>query len=132
MRSIPFKFTAILGLNEQDFPRQDKQQEFNLIKADPQIGDLSRYQDDCYIFLQTLLSTKDVLHLSYIGRDSTNKKALNPSCLLDQLINLIKEMTQEKYVNYIKEHPLHPFSRQYFEINSLFDHYGSNLSLIHI
>lgn len=126
MRSIPFKFTAILGLNEQDFPRQDKQQEFNLIKADPQIGDLSRYQDDCYIFLQTLLSTKDVLHLSYIGRDSTNKKALNPSFLLDQLINLIKEMTQEKYVNYIKEHPLHPFSRQYFEINSLFDHYGSN------
>lgn len=126
MRNIPFKFTAILGLNEQDFPRQDKQQEFNLIKTNPQIGDLSRYQDDCYIFLQTLISTKQVLHLSYIGFDPKNRKTINPSPLLDQLINLMKEMTQEGYVNYIKKHPLHPFSRQYFEINSPFDHYGSN------
>lgn len=94
MRGVPFKFTAILGLNEQNFPRQDKQQEFNLIKINPQIGDYSRYQDDCYIFLQALISTKQVLHLSYIGFYSKNRKTINPSPLLDQLINLIKEMTQ--------------------------------------
>lgn len=114
MRSIPFKVVAILGLNQSDFPRQDTPYEINLIQAaKPQAGDRSRRGDDRYLFLESLLSARQHLHLSYQYRKVSDNSPRQPSLVLQLLIDHCTAHFGENCLNVV-EHPLHPFSEQAF------------------
>jgi exodeoxyribonuclease V gamma subunit len=51
MRSIPFEVIALIGMNNDAYPRQDKKTGFDLIEAKKRIGDKSLRNDDRYLFL---------------------------------------------------------------------------------
>lgn len=106
MRSIPFRVVCILGLNSEDFPRKDRPLSFDLMSEQPRRGDRRRPNDDRYLFLETVLSARDVLYLSYVGHDVRDNSEKAPSTVLKELID---------YANIpVIEHPLQPFSRRYF------------------
>ncbi len=107
MRSIPFKVVCVIGLNTEDFPRNDRPMSFDLIASEPRRGDRYRRDDDRYLFLETLLSARDVLYLSYIGRDIRDNSAKAPSTVLTELIDYSGVS--------VTEHPLQPFSSRYFD-----------------
>ena len=108
MRAIPFKKICLLGLNIGEFPRADRSPSFDLLAAKDafQPGDRSVRTDDRAQFLEILLSARESLYLSYIGRSIKSNEALPPSVLVSELQEVVNVAAIE--------HPLQAFSSQYF------------------
>lgn len=125
MRSLPFKMICLLGLNDGDFPRNTKAAAFDLIAQHPQKGDRARRDDDRYLFLEAVMSAREILYLSYVGRDIRNDQELAPSALLNELMDTLAAMTgkttAELHQNWVVQHPLQAFSTRYFTPKSRSD-----------
>jgi exodeoxyribonuclease V gamma subunit len=88
MRSIPFKVLCLLGMNDNDYPRQSVPVGFDLMRVNPiKRGDRSRRVDDRYLFLEALLSAREQLYVSYIGFNQKDNSELSPSILLSELLD---------------------------------------------
>ena len=123
MRSLPFQTLCLLGLNDGQFPRNTRAAAFDLIARHPKKGDRARRDDDRYLFLESLISAREHLYLSYVGRSIRTNEALAPSALLNELVDCIADMTgkstAELYAGQIEQHPLQAFSTRYFDGGSL-------------
>lgn len=84
----------------------------------PRKGDRSRRLDDRYLFLGTLLSAREVLYLSYVGRSVRDNTQLPPSPLVSELIDVAKQSCElaegDLESHLLTEHPLQPFDPGYF------------------
>ncbi|SSY70755.1 exodeoxyribonuclease V subunit gamma [Alysiella crassa] len=118
MRSLPFKMIALIGLNDGDFPRNTKAASFDLIAKHPKKGDRARRDDDRYLFLEAVLSARQVLYLSFIGKDIRSDEPRTPSTLLNELVDCVAEMvgvsSKDLLDNWLTQHPLQAFSPKYF------------------
>lgn len=85
MRAIPFRVVALLGMNDGDYPRSRTGMDFDLMRGDYRPGDRSRREDDRYLFLEALLSARDQLHVSWVGRSIHDQSERPPSVLVAQL-----------------------------------------------
>lgn len=87
MRAIPFRVVCLLGMNDGDYPRRHDAPDFDLMALPKQQrpGDRSRREDDRYLFLEALLSARDALHVSWVGRSARDNAELPPSVLVSQL-----------------------------------------------
>ena len=121
MRSIPFRVIAMIGMDDGVFPRRDRSSGFDLIAADPLPGDRSLRNEDRYLFLESLISARELLHISYIGQGERDNAVYPPSVLvselLDYLQNGLEEMKRESS-SLVTRHRLQPFSRAYFSGDS--------------
>ncbi len=126
MRAIPFRVVCLLGMNDGDYPRRQAPADFDLM-AQPghaRPGDRSRREDDRYLFLEALVSARDALHISWVGRNVRDNSPLPPSVLVGQLRDYIaagwhgdtgEDTHAEQLLDALTiEHPLQPFSRRYF------------------
>lgn len=114
MRSIPFKVIAVLGMNDGEYPRQDRRPSFDLMADDFQIGDRSIRIDDRYQFLEILLSARQTLYLSYVGQSQKRPQDIPPSVVLQELLDELAFEEQE----FPQKQPLQPFSPAYFRADS--------------
>lgn len=125
MRSIPFKIVCLIGMNGDDFPRKNIKIGFNHIAQFPKTGDRDSRNDDSYLFLEAILSAKEQLYISYIGQSTKDNSEIQPSILVNRLIDYIKnsyklsnsscensELDIEKHI--IKIHKLQAFNKIYF------------------
>lgn len=117
MRAIPFKVVCLLGMNEADFPRQQQINSFDLMQYAPQKGDRAKRDDDRYLFLEALLSAQQVFYISYIGQSQKDGKAMLPSILVSQLLDVMEEyavegLDVEKAL--VRKQPLTVFSHKNF------------------
>jgi len=115
MRSIPFKVVALMGMDESSFPRKAGGAGFDLIKKYPRPGDKQERQEDQYLFLESLLSARDRLIITYTGMGIKDNAPIPCSGVVAQLMDVIEESFvfsagREVCVH----HPLHPFSPLYF------------------
>ena len=130
MRSIPFKAVCLLGMNDQDYPRQVTPVGFDLmVSGQARRGDRSRREDDRYLVLEALCSAQDKLYISYRGRDARENHELQPSVLVNELLDYLtdayclqgdealpaKESRERLRHFLIEELPLQPFNRSVFE-----------------
>ncbi|WP_373740130.1 exodeoxyribonuclease V subunit gamma [Neisseria sp.] len=132
MRSLPFKVICLLGLNDGRFPRDTRASSFDLIARHPKKGDRARRDDDRYLFLEALVSAREILYLSYIGRSVRNDEPLAPSSLLGELIDTLAGMTgmpsEKVFEQHVVRHPLQAFSRRYFDGSGFSDGLRSSRS----
>ena len=130
MRSIPFRAVCLLGMNDQDYPRQVVPVGFDLITSGrARRGDRSRREDDRYLVLEALCSAQDKLYISYRGRDARENHELQPSVLISELLDYICDsyclsddqsqpgnVSRERIRHWLTEAlPLQPFSRRSYE-----------------
>lgn len=124
MRSVPFKVVYLLGMNLDDYPRRVDPKSFDLMRNDYRPGDRSARMDDRWLFLEALLSARQGFHVSYAGQDMHRSEKREPSVVLSELIDYIRDGYQvdedfkgaelgENGFLYTK-HPLQPFSPVYF------------------
>jgi exodeoxyribonuclease V gamma subunit len=85
MRAIPFRQVCLLGMNDGDYPRSRIPMDFDLMARDYRPGDRSRREDDRYLFLEALLSARESLHISWVGRSINDNSERPPSVLVGQL-----------------------------------------------
>lgn len=118
MRAIPFKRVCLLGMNDGDYPRSQPPLDFDLMGGDYRPGDRSRREDDRYLFLEALLSARDQLYVSWVGRSQIDNAPLPPSVLVGQLREHLDAGWQREggdlLARLTTEHPLQPFSQRYF------------------
>lgn len=110
MRSIPFKVVAMLGLNNGKFPRQESAISFDLMaRLGRRACDRTKRDDDRYLFLEAILSARDYLYFSYLGRSVKTNVEQQPSLVLKELISYLRANYNWQDED-IKEYPLHAFS----------------------
>ncbi|MEY3289885.1 MAG: hypothetical protein RLZZ419_2127 [Pseudomonadota bacterium] len=125
MRAIPFRLICLLGMNDGDYPRSQPAHSFDLMSQRGQYrsGDRSRRQDDHYLFLEALLSARQQLYISWIGRNIRDNSERPPSVLISQLRDVLKLgwQLEDNKPDLLKaltvEHPLQPFSKKYVDKN---------------
>ncbi|WP_347906129.1 exodeoxyribonuclease V subunit gamma [Pseudomonas purpurea] len=137
MRAIPFRLVCLLGMNDGDYPRAQPPLDFDLMGSDYRPGDRSRREDDRYLLLEALLSARDQLYISWVGRSIRDNSERPASVLIGQLRDhleagwrlaaknegLLEALTQE--------HPLQPFSARYFHEGDPLFSYAREWQLLH-
>lgn len=126
MRSIPYKYIYLIGMNDNEYPRKKPIMDFDLMARYPRFGDRSRREDDRYLFLEAILSAREKLTISYIGYNVRDNSTLEPSVLVSQLQNNIlsrfelnAESNNKNLIENITQiFPLQIFSEKYFYKNS--------------
>jgi exodeoxyribonuclease V gamma subunit len=136
MRAIPFKVVGLLGMNDGQYPRSHSPLDFDLMAVSGAYrpGDRSRREDDRYLFLEALLSAREKLYISYIGRSVRDNSKFMPSVLVGQLrdylaagwrprdsvesascqLTVAEETGTELLDHLTCLYPLQPFSKAYF------------------
>ena len=118
MRALPYRVVCLVGMNDGDFPRRSHGADFDLLALPgfAQPGDRSRREDDRYLMLEALLSARDHLHVSWVGRSVRDNSTQPPSVLVAQLRDYLKAGWKGlDLADLTVEHFLQPFSRRYFE-----------------
>jgi exodeoxyribonuclease V gamma subunit len=119
MRSLPFAVVCLLGMDDTAFPREQRPPGFDLMARRFRFGDRSRRGDDRYLFLETLISARRCLYLSYVGQDQRDNAPLPPSVLVSELLDYLDQLSAgAARKQLVAHHPLQPFSRRYFEPDS--------------
>lgn len=129
MRAIPFRVVCLLGMDDESFPRSLARPAFDLMAEQRRLGDRTLRDDDRQLFLEALLSARDVLHISYVGRSAQDDAERPASVLVDQLLRLCDQhfvqadasgtfaLSFEGSVSHAirREHALHRFDPRYFD-----------------
>src|SRR5471032_898754 len=135
MRAIPFKLVCLLGMNDGDYPRAQPPLDFDLMGSDYRPGDRSRREDDRYLLLEAVLSARDQLYISWVGRSIRDNSDRPASVLIGQLRDHLasgwklagavepeddhkRDPGQQLLHALTLEHPLQPFSARYFFADS--------------
>ncbi len=125
MRPIPFEAVFITGLGEGKFPAPDPPDMLDLRRVKSEPHDVNpRYQDQ-YMFLETLISTRSRLYLSWVGRHAVTGDRLEPASTVHQFREMLLEMVpsgergqevegQLEEQLQIIEHPLRRYDKSYF------------------
>jgi exodeoxyribonuclease V gamma subunit len=124
MRSIPFRVICLVGMNDGSFPRVRRASSFDLIAASPQPGDRQLHQEDRQVFLETLLSAREHLLITYVGRSVRDNTVLPPSVVMAELLDAFDRprpgqprggMPEYRpHAPPVVDHPLQAFSPQAF------------------
>jgi len=127
-RSIPFRVVAVLGLDDGQFPRRGGAAELDLMATHRRLGDRDTRSDDRYLFLETVMSARDALHLSFIGEGVRDGLRRNPAAPLAELmVALDGEVVADaakvddeaerarRRRPWLVRHPLQPFDARYFD-----------------
>lgn len=122
MRAIPFKLVCLLGMNDGEYPRTIKPLEFDLMAQDYRPGDRSRREDDRYLFLEALLSARQKMYISWVGRSVRDNSEKPPSVLVSQLREHLvagwaqSGQSEKSFLQKLTtEHKLQPFNPAYFQ-----------------
>jgi len=120
-RAIPFRMVAVLGLNDGEFPRNASDAGLDLMTRIRRIGDRDVRSDDRYLFLETIMSARDRLHLGYIGQGVRDGKPRNPASPLAELMAELDAAAgiapdvKDAQRPWLVTHPLQPFDARYFD-----------------
>ncbi|TNF31676.1 MAG: exodeoxyribonuclease V subunit gamma [Deltaproteobacteria bacterium] len=114
MRSLPFRVVCLLGMDDGSFPRGGVGLGFDRTRVDdPRVGDRSDRADDRQAFLETLLSARDHLVITYSGR-SLGDNHETPPCV--PLAELTAVLDRGFGRGWKITHPLSPFSPANFGV----------------
>lgn len=120
-RAIPFDMVCVLGLDEGAFPRRPSDGGIDLMARIRRLGDRDVPGDDRYLFLETVMSARKRLHLSYIGQGVRDGKHRNPAAPLAELLAELDRACgnapdDDKAPRpWQVRHPLQPFDARYFD-----------------
>jgi exodeoxyribonuclease V gamma subunit len=130
MRSIPFRVIALVGMNDDAFPRSQRRLGFDRMGAKPRPGDRSVRDDDRYQFLECLLAARERLLVTYVGQSSRDNSPLPPSVVVSEVLDTLAESCRLEEgedprpegndpgavaERFVVLHPLQPFSPRYFD-----------------
>ncbi len=89
MRPIPFRHVYVLGLDLESFPGADPANPLDLTRRRREIGDVSIPERNAYLFLETLMTVRERLFLSWVGRDVKQDRVYEPSSVITALCDFM-------------------------------------------
>lgn len=115
VRHLPFRFIAVLGLNEDSFPGREQASGFDLMLQYPKEGDRNKRISNRALFLDALLTAREKLHLSYLGFSFKDGAEIAPSLVISELLSEISNRMSGKKLpaSLVVKHRLHGFHSDY-------------------
>lgn len=105
MRAIPAKVICLLGMNQDAFPRKEEWPTWNLLKNNAKCDYAPSCVDfDRYLFLETLLSAREKLIISYLGFDPFDKTQLPASSVVEELLPFVSKKQHYVHLGYESDH----------------------------
>ncbi len=133
LRGLPYRIVCVLGMDDGVLPSLARGDEFDLMTRFAKLGDRQRRADERNLFLDLLLAARDRLFIAYTGRSIRDNTPLPPAALVDELLDHLALTaagpdTAPAAVSaarraFIVEHPLQPFSADYFMLGSALSTY---------
>ena len=90
MRAIPFRVAFLLGMGEGRFPTQERRDPLDLRARKRVLGDVTPVERDKYVFLETLLCTRERFYCSWASRDALTGDSMQPSPVVQELDALLR------------------------------------------
>lgn len=106
MRALPFRHTFLVGMTESTFPAADRRDQMDLRTARRAPGDVSAAERDRYTFLETLMCTRETLHISHVARDEQTGDALGPASVVHELLTLLQRNHGVRAEQLVERHAL--------------------------
>ena len=118
MRAIPSKVIYILGMDDDSYPRRDIKQTLNEMKKQSVEYCPSRNDYDRYLFLESILSARKYLIISYSIKSLLDQKEQLPSLILRELLDYLdKAFCMDKGFPSelcVTKHPFYEFDKRCF------------------
>ncbi|MGN0844732.1 MAG: exodeoxyribonuclease V subunit gamma, partial [Kiritimatiellia bacterium] len=112
--AFPARFVWICGLNSGSFPKQEQFFSFDLIARHRTFLDPTQHEKDSFALLEAILSARETLGFSFLGR---NEKTNDPLPASPVLVNQIDYLNRHFFADSkirIVEHRLQAFHPSYF------------------
>ncbi|RVW06007.1 exodeoxyribonuclease V subunit gamma [Rhodococcus spongiicola] len=113
MRSVPHRVVALLGLDDDVFPRGTNVDGDDVLARDPFLGERDPRSEDRQLLLDAIMSATERLLLFYTGADPTNGTVRPPAVPLSEVRDVLETMTGPGAV--VTRHPLQPFDPRNFD-----------------
>ena len=98
LQSLPFRVIFVLGLGPERFPASDRPLPLDpgelpgeLAGGADRAGEVTPRQRDRWLFMQALLAARERLYLSYVDRDPLSGDAREPSAVLLELMEALRD-----------------------------------------
>ncbi|WP_114811010.1 exodeoxyribonuclease V subunit gamma [Paraburkholderia kururiensis] len=124
LRGLPYRVVCLLGMDDGVLPSLARADEFDLMASFSKPGDRQRRDDERNLFLDLLLAARDRLLIAYTGRSIRDNAPLPPAALVDELLDHLATVSAGQGAGpdeveaarraFIVDHPLQPFSADYF------------------
>ena len=115
MRAIPYRLIVLMGLDAGVFPRQGERPGFHLLERERQLGDPSPADQDRYVLLESLLSARQHLLITWSSRDARTGETLMPCTPVRQWLALLEEhLGAESLAQLLRQPPANPLERRNF------------------
>ena len=115
MRAIPHRVIVLMGLDGGSFPRQGERPGFHLMEQQRLLGDPNPGDQDRYVLLESLLSARDHLLVSWCSRDERNGDGRQPAPPVRQWLALLEQQLGPKQAQeLLVEHSPNPLERDNF------------------
>ena len=109
MRSVPHRVVALLGLDDDAFPRGAGVDGDDVLSRDPCVGERDRRSEDRQLLLDAVLSAGDRLLLLYTGADPVTGQERPPAVPLGELLDVLAQTAGVPPEALVRRHPLQPF-----------------------
>ncbi len=122
MRPVPFSLVALMGMDEHSFPGPVSPPGFDLIQHHPRPGDRQARQEAQYMFLESLLSARQQMIITYTGMGIRDNAPIPCAGVVSELMDRIQDSFRFESLACppFYSHPLHPFHPVYFDQTSRF------------
>lgn len=120
MRSIPAKVICLLGMNSERYPRKSIRPPFDLLSIEPRRGDRNTRDEDKQFFLETLLSARERLYISYQGISPVAESIREPSTVVSELMDYLETATSSQAPFPVVIHKRQSYDPEYFSNGNLF------------
>ncbi|TXD32079.1 exonuclease V subunit gamma [Lujinxingia vulgaris] len=115
MRPIPFEVVFVTGLGQGNFPAPTPPDSLDLREDKRRLSDVRPRDQDFYMFLETLMSTRAEMVLSWVGRDAQTGDRLEPASVVLALQEMAEALEgRERVQARVVRHPLRRYDAAYF------------------
>ena len=114
MRAIPHRVIVLMGLDANDFPRQTERPGFHLLEQHRQLGDPRGSDQDRYVLLEALMSSRQHLLISWCGRHERTGEEQPPAAPVEQWLTDLQTHLGEEAKGLRLDPPANPLDRRNF------------------
>ena len=115
MRFVPHRVVAVIGLDDEAFPRVAHLEGDDILALDPCLGERDPRSEDRQLLLDALMSATDHLVLCYTGADPVSGARRPPPAPLADVIDAVTA-TVEPGATVVTRQPLQPFDTANFSV----------------
>lgn len=113
MRSVPHRVVALIGLDDESFPRTAAADGDDILSRDPCLGERDPRSEDRQLLLDAVMAATDHLVVCYTGADPVTGAPRPPAAPLAELIDVVRATVTEPERVLIRQ-PLQPFDAANF------------------